>query len=1149
LLTGIVFATQGAAPLQVRFALRPECTVRIMRLGCPGVLEPAELSGRLKKACGIKPEILSDSFRKGALEGVVFVSEILGSKKACPWLLQLRLPRLPVSCLKEILREEASAIGFSVSEQGRLQGALLSGSGSQVGFAVRSGRILFFGSGCASVPRLGNFTPPELKPGASASFVIGPVGSCGRWIRLDYDGVLLKTSLDRGKNFAAFPLPSVFFESAVFSAIRILAAFSDRSALHRGICDRHLLELGSSLVEYARGHGGVIPGGGPSGLRGLQILSETFAWKLPAEIFNCPLSGCAFPKRLPNGVLRITHRSSSYRLRSSALRLPELKRDVLLLYEARSFDGRGRWTLWGDLKARWIEEKEFRKLIRHQLPQGAGGPRSRADTRCKVVEALERISPVVLPEEMRAQAQQMIERKLSSELRAVNKRSTDAWRRIKSRRDWELFRDQKLKLLKNAIGPFPRRVVAKELRVTGKISGDGYRIENIIFQSRPGFWVTANLYLPSAPFESAPGILICHSHHTPKEHGEIQDMGMTWARRGCVVLVPELLGHGERRQHPFSSKDDYPKPFRVGRQDYYFRYDMGVQLQIAGQSLMGWFVWDLWRSVDVLLSQKGVDPERIILLGAVAGGGDVAAVAGALDRRIKAVVPFNFGGPEPEDVYPLPEDAELRFNYAGYGSFESTRNLRRSAADGFLPWVIVGSIAPRRLIYAHEFAWDRKRDPVWKRFERIWGEFYGARENLAAVWGRGSVRGRPPESTHCTHIGAFHRRLIHPVFERWFGISVGPKDEYSRRVDPSKLRCGLDQLAGRLALHKLCDLLRRLADRQIASVRKELSGLPRNERRKVLCRRWAAVLGSPEPADRPKLRLRTVENPQGGALRVERLVLEVEPGILVPVLLLLPRACRTEARVPVVCAFGHFGKEDFLKRRRAEVAELLCGGVAVCLPDLRGLGETKPRGSRELWGAQTDQASTMLMLGRTMVGSRLKDLRAVLAYLRSRGDIEAERIALWGDSFKEPNPPARNFRVPRLIDGRPAWSEPLGGLLAFLGALFEKGICAVYTRRGLLEFKSVLSEPFVYIPCDVVIPGVIGTGDLPLLASALAPIPLRMDEVVDEFNRFCSAERVREAYLPASKSYAAAGFGKNFSIHSREISPVRWLLEKLKGTP
>ena len=118
-----------------------------------------------------------------------------------------------------------------------------------------------------------------------------------------------------------------------------------------------------------------------------------------------------------------------------------------------------------------------------------------------------------------------------------------------------------------------------------------------------------------------------------------------------------------------------------------------MQLSLIGDSLTGWMAWDMMRGLDLLLARPGVDREKVILLGAVAGGGDPAAVVAALDSRVTAVVPFNFGGPQPETTYPLPTDPEKRFNYVGGGSWESTRNLRLSAHDGFLPWVIVGAVA------------------------------------------------------------------------------------------------------------------------------------------------------------------------------------------------------------------------------------------------------------------------------------------------------------------------------------------------------------------------------------------------------------------------------------------------------------------------
>ncbi len=147
-------------------------------------------------------------------------------------------------------------------------------------------------------------------------------------------------------------------------------------------------------------------------------------------------------------------------------------------------------------------------------------------------------------------------------------------------------------------------------------------------------------------------------------------------------------------------------------------------------------------------------------------------------------MPFNFGGPQPETRYPLPEDAETSFNYLGGSYWDSTRGLRLGGRDDFPHWVIVASIAPRRLIHAHEFSWDKDRDPVWNRYQKVWGEFYNAGDNLGFAHGKGLLKLRPPEASHCGNIGAFHRRMIHPLFERWFGIKVMEKDEYSARASP-----------------------------------------------------------------------------------------------------------------------------------------------------------------------------------------------------------------------------------------------------------------------------------------------------------------------------------------------------------------------------
>src|SRR5262249_7468030 len=144
-----------------------------------------------------------------------------------------------------------------------------------------------------------------------------------------------------------------------------------------------------------------------------------------------------------------------------------------------------------------------------------------------------------------------------------------SWRTVKNREDWEKFRDARLAKLRTSLGQYPEPPTDLKVRTTSERNGEGFRIENLVFETRPGLLATANLYVPEPLRDKMPGILIIPSHHNPKTQSELQDMGMTWARLGCLVLVMDQLGHGERRQHPFVNDQSYPKPYRVSRQDYF----------------------------------------------------------------------------------------------------------------------------------------------------------------------------------------------------------------------------------------------------------------------------------------------------------------------------------------------------------------------------------------------------------------------------------------------------------------------------------------------------------------------------------------------------------------------------------------------------
>ncbi|MFO0928885.1 MAG: hypothetical protein U0736_18005 [Gemmataceae bacterium] len=673
-------------------------------------------------------------------------------------------------------------------------------------------------------------------------------------------------------------------------------------------------------------------------------------------------------------------------------------------------------------------------------------------------------------------------------LRDAGRRETAAWRDINNRTKWERSRDDRLARLRSALGTSPDPPRDLKVRVRRTLDGTGYHIDCLTFESRPGVVVTANLYRPAKPGAAMPGLLLCHSHHNPKTEGELQDMGVLWARAGCEVLVIDLLGHGERRQHPYRTAADFPAAFRPGRQDYYFRHNVGLHLQLIGDELMGWLCWDLMRGVDLLLSRPGIDPKQIVLLGAVAGGGDPAAVTAALDRRIAAAVVFNFGGPQPESRYPLPADAEESFLYAGAGSWEPTRNLARSARDGFLPWWIVAAIAPRRHVHAHEFSWDEERDPVWRRLRQV-HRWYGTPDHLAATHGTGVLTGQPPTASHCNNIGPRQRKGIHEAFRRWIGITVDESPARERRP-AAELLC----LAPDERIEPVHRLAARLADDRATAARGNRGATPA-EQRQALRRSWAAILGPIAPTKPPWVVERT-EPPPAEGISARWIGL---PGDSWVWGLELSGPHRGDDPRPTVVAVGQGGPRAFLRHRSAEIARHLRAGRVVVLAQLGGMSNTQPGTGRGRTSGATAYASSLLMLGEPALGQRLRELRTLLVYLRQR----APRLTVWGDSFAPPVSPGRRIDVPLDVD-QPPHAEPLGALLALLAGLFEDDLAAIDARGGLVSYRSVLDSPFVHVPYDVIVPGAIPAGDLPAIRAALAPLPVRWTDPVDGTNRRAS---------------------------------------------
>ena len=253
--------------------------------------------------------------------------------------------------------------------------------------------------------------------------------------------------------------------------------------------------------------------------------------------------------------------------------------------------------------------------------------------------------------------------------------------------------------------------------------------------------------------------------------------------------------------------------------------------------------------------------------------------------------------------------------------------------------------------------------------------------------------------------------------------------------------------------------------------------------------------------------------------------------------------------MPVVIGVAQAGKQAFLKERSEAIAEMLEGGAAVCLPDVRGVGETACGNGRRFRSQSTDISQAELMLGQTLVGSRLRDLRAVVEHLRSRPGLDAGRIGLWGDSFTPPNAPSRNLAVPLDAADDIPHAEPLGGLLALLGALYEDNVRGVVVRGGLVGYDSLLASPFCYVPHDALVPGAIAMGDVVEVLAAVAPRPVRWEGPVDGLNRAVAADALSAVFKPARAAYDSLRAQDHLQVVARDGQSgyaAAWLLAAIR---
>src|SRR5262245_61360717 len=305
-------------------------------------------------------------------------------------------------------------------------------------------------------------------------------------------------------------------------------------------------------------------------------------------------------------------------------------------------------------------------------------------------------------------------------------------------------------------------------RITGIVDRPGYRIEKVVFESRPRLYVTANLYVPAAAGRH-PAILgpLGHSGNG-KAWPSYQKLFSNLARKGYVVLAYDPFGQGERIEYPGIR----PGQSAIGASATSEHEYAGRRLILLGANFSLFRVWDGIRGIDYLLTRAEVDPERIGCCGQ-SGGGTLTQFLAALDSRIRVAV-VSEGNTENlahADVEP-PGSAD-----------DAEQNIVPALSHGIDRADLLYAFAPRpllMLVTLHDAGHTYSPEYVASSLD-LFQEYQRAYRVLAAD-DRLSLQVTSAQHGYVYEL----RRATYAWFNRWFEMKNADDEERSQAVEPEE---------------------------------------------------------------------------------------------------------------------------------------------------------------------------------------------------------------------------------------------------------------------------------------------------------------------------------------------------------------------------
>jgi dienelactone hydrolase len=526
---------------------------------------------------------------------------------------------------------------------------------------------------------------------------------------------------------------------------------------------------------------------------------------------------------------------------------------------------------------------------------------------------------------------------------------------LKTKDDW-IKRQKKVRsTLTRIVGKFPEKTPLNA-RVTGVLQRDGYRVEKLIYESLPGYYVPAALFIPDNLKGKAPAILNAIGHSTASFRRDLyQHVIINFVKKGFVVLTYDQIGQGERLQYydETTGKSKYPS---TTEHSY-----PGAQCFITGYSPARYFIWDGIRGIDYLLSRSEVDPDRIGMTG-LSGGGTSTTFVGAFDDRIVATAPTCFV-------------TNYKSLFKSIGPQDAEQNIYHLLSAGLDHPDFMEVRAPKPTLMVTTtrdfFSIDGARETFAeaKKAYRAFGD-----ETLLQMTegdrGHGFIKN--------------NNEAMFAFFQKYLNNPGSPSDEDVELIPAEDLQITkTGQLATSLKGETIFTLNKKVVEQKLERFREVRSEYKNSPAKVVEIAKDVSGFEKPEEFGRPVFSGRYVNE----TYKLEKYLVDGSGGYKLPVALYLPVQNRKDE---VVLLLDEAGMEHAANQN--ELAHQLVGlGYQVVLFDVPGIGCMGPgylRGDAYIGKVSFNQWFSAILVGKSIVGLRAEDILRVVHFAKQLDGVK-----------------------------------------------------------------------------------------------------------------------------------------------------------------